>query len=410
MLLIYRYVILISLLTTIVYFLYYVLNAYYLTQHRSETSESEGTNVRDVTILVPVYNERADVFERVIQNIRAQGTRFLVVGDSSDEPYRSIVHKNGGAFVHLAERSGKRITISEGMKYVDSKYVLLVDSDTSLPRDTVEKMLEHFRPNVGGVGANISIRRTEKGVFYSAEFLERTREVILKAMSAKGGSVMVIDGKCAMYRTSLVKPLLLSEEFRNYKVAGKVATMGDDQQLTAYVIRKGYKATKCFDISVETEAPEDFKQFAKQSIRWARSSYFYFLKNLFDGTALKAGAFYTFEAVATFALPILTLGLGFFRFYIDLHIIGIFAGNSLDTVLDSVMAVFALRRGSELIHPLLTLLSLPGPIIFGSTVALTVRRERFRTLAYGGLALVIVFFTSIYGFLTCWQQSKWLTR
>lgn len=410
MLPIYRDIVLVSILTTVIYFLYYTLNAFYLIKHKQEKSDAKGSSIKDVTILIPVYNEKVDVFEKVIRQVKQQGTRYVVVGDSSNEPYRTIVEQNGGIFVHLKTRNGKRIAISEGMKYVDSKFVLFVDSDTTLPANTVIKMLKHFEGNVGGVGANVSTRKTESGASYSAEFLERTREIILKAMSARGGSVMVIDGKCAMYRTELVKPLLLSDSFRNYKVAGKVVMMGDDQQLTAHIIKMGYKATKCFDVTVETEPPEDFKQFIKQSIRWARSSYYYFLKNLTDGTAIKAGGFYTFEAISTFALPIITLGLGLFRFYFEMNVIGIFAGNSFQTIFDIMKNPIILITSRSLFHPFLTLISLPGPLIFGSAVVMNVRRERLRTLGYGGLALLIIFFTSIYGFFTCWKQSKWMTR
>ncbi len=413
MLPIYRDVLLVSILTTIIYLLYYSVNTYYLTRHESVTKPELNVDLEEVTVVVPVYNEKVDVFEKVVAAIKEQNVRFVVVGDSSNEPYRSIVERNGGTFVYLQNRSGKRIAISEGMQRVTTKFVLFVDSDTTLPPDTVVKMLGHFDENVGGVGANVSVRRSPSGASYSAEFLERTREVILKAMAANGGSVMVIDGKCAMYRTELVKPLLISDEFRNYRVAGRVATMGDDQQLTAYIIRNGYKAAKCFDVTVETEPPEDFRQFAKQSVRWARSSYYYFIKNLFDGTTFKAGPFYAFEAISTFALPVITLGLGFFRLYLSIHILGTYAGNSLDTILDLLAnpsVLFTNRVDRALLHPFLTLISLPGPIIFGTAVAYNLRKERLRTLGYGGLALLIIFFTSIYGFMTCWKQSKWMTR
>lgn len=409
MYLVYRDLILISLATVLVYFLYYVLNVYYLMRHRSGAERNEYTDETDVTILVPVYKEKIDVFRRVIERILVQGTRFVVVGDSSYEPYRSMVVEKGGIFVHLKDRMGKRIAISEGMKYVETKFVMFLDSDTVIPTDAAKRMLEHFKKDVGGVGANVSVRKTNSGASYSSEFLERTREVVLKAMSARGGSVMVIDGKCAMYRSDLVKPLLLSPEFRDYKVAGKPTMMGDDQQLSAYVIRKGFKATKCFDVTVETEPPEDFKQFTKQSIRWARSSYFYFFKNLVDGTAIRAGGFYTFESLCTFLLPILAVGLGFFRLYLDLHLIGVTAGNSINTLIDLVTYNFVFSGTRGFIH-LLTFFGLPGPMIFGSAVAMNVKKERLKTLAFGGIALVIIFFTSLYGFLTCWKQSKWLTR
>ncbi|MCL5408089.1 MAG: glycosyltransferase [Candidatus Thermoplasmatota archaeon] len=106
-------------------------------KHRSEPERSEALTKDDVTVLVPVFKEKVEVFDRVIQRIVAQGTRFVVVGDSSDEPYRSIVEKNGGIFILLKERKGKRIAISEGMKYVDTRFVLFVDSGTAIPVDTL---------------------------------------------------------------------------------------------------------------------------------------------------------------------------------------------------------------------------------------------------------------------------------
>lgn len=409
MLLLYRYIILVSLVTTLIYLMYYVINVYYLVRHRSDSSNNMSSASTDVTILVPVFNERLDVFKRVIERISAQGSRFVVVGDSSNEPYRSIVEERGGVFVYLKVRRGKRTAISEGIKYVNTKYVLFVDSDTVIPVDAVQKMLKQFRGNIGGVGANISVRKSENGASYSSEFLERTREVILKAMSARGGSVMVIDGKCAMYKCSIIKPLLLSDEFRKYKVLGKPTMIGDDQQMTAYLIKNGYRAAKSFDVTVETEPPEDFKQFTKQSIRWARSSYYYFMKNLTDGTAIKGGPFYTFEAISTFFLPILTLILGLSRIYLDIHLIGTVAVNSFQTLVDFVISNLVFSGTRKFIQAL-TLIGLPGPMIFASAVTMSVKRERLRTLAYGGIALAIMFFTSLYGFLTCWKQSKWLTR
>jgi cellulose synthase/poly-beta-1,6-N-acetylglucosamine synthase-like glycosyltransferase len=403
------YLILISVATAVIYFFYYILNVYYLMQKRSDPGELEEDTERDVTIIVPVYDEKVEVFERAIDRISVQGSRFVVIGDSSYEPYRSITEEKGGIFVHLEERRGKRIAISEGMKYVETKYVMFVDSDTVIQLDAVKKMLMHFRDNTGGVGANVSVRKTENGASYSSEFMERTREVILRAMSTHGGSVMVIDGKCAMYRSSLVKPLLLSDEFRDYRVGGKPTMMGDDQQMTAYVIKNGYKATKCFDVVVETEPPENFKQFTRQSIRWARSSYYHFFKNLKDGTAKKAGAFYTFETVSTFLLPIITFGIGFFRLYLELHLVAINAGNISDAIADFISYNLLFTGRGHFIH-ILTYIGIPGPLIFGSAVAMNLRRERLRTLGYGGVALVIIFFTSLYGFITCWKQSKWLTR
>ncbi|MEM0130118.1 MAG: glycosyltransferase [Thermoplasmatales archaeon] len=408
---VFTYILLISVVTTAVYLIYYFVNVYYLVRHRGSEERESNIESGDVTILIPVYNEKVDLFTKVIDSAISQGVVVLVVGDSIDEPYRSIAESRGARFIHLERRGGKRKAISEGIKFVETKFVLFLDSDTVLPKNAVRTMLTHFKPNVGGVGANVTVSRSSSGASYSAEFMERAREIVLRAMSAHGGSVMVIDGKCAMYRTEIIKPLILSKEFIDPKIAGRPAIMGDDQQMTSYIIRNGYKAEKSFEVAVETEPPENFKQFTKQSIRWARSSYYYFFKNLFNGTALRAGGFYAFETVATFVMPLLTLGLGIFRLYFEFR----FIGHHASTFLDLVQNFIALnligfhRRGINLFH-LLSYAGIPGPVLFGSALTLNLKRERLRTLGYGGIALLIIFATSIYGMLTCWKQWSWLTR
>lgn len=409
MLHIYLYVILVSLITVAIYFVYYIVNVYYLTRHRGKEDIDPATAERDVTILMPVYNEKIRLFEEALDKVSKQKVKFVVVGDGSNEPYRTITERKGGVFVLLKHRGGKRKALAEAIKYVDSKFVLFVDSDTVIPVNTTDMMLSHFENNIGGVGANVSIRKNSSGASYSAEFMERTREIILKAMSAHGGSVMVIDGKCSMYRTELIKPLLLSEEFNNQKIAGKATMMGDDQQMTAYIIKKGYKAEKCYEIVVETDPPDNFKQFTKQSLRWARSSYYYFFKNLFDGTARRAGAFYTFETISTFLLPIVAMTLGLFRFYFEAQSLLLHAGDSISTLISFLMSDMSFS-GTHMYVNILTMLGLPGPIVFTSAITKNLRRERLTTLAYGGVALVIILFTSLYGFVTCWKQSQWLTR
>lgn len=408
----YLYLLLFSFVIIVIYLIYYTVNVYYALKHKGEGQRvANSTDTpNDVTIIVPVYNEKVNLFEEAIERICKQGAKFIVVGDSSFEPYKSITEQNGGSFIYLEKRGGKRKALVEGIKHADTKFVMFVDSDTIIPLDTTKKLLAQFTDSVGGVGANVTVRKTNRSASYSAEFLERTRELILRAMSFKGGSVMVIDGKCGMYRTALVKPLITSPEFKDYKVAGRPTVVGDDQQLTAHIIKSGYKAAKCYDLVVETESPENFKQFTKQSIRWARSSYYYFLKNLTNGTAVKAGPFYVFEAVTTFILPVIALALSIFKLYFAFVFIGVHAGYSIDTLINFTMFLIGGSIHDHVGTKFMSVVGMIGPILFSSAIVNNLKKERLRTLAFGGIALLIAFFTSLYGLLTCWKQSEWLTR
>ncbi|EQD49933.1 glycosyltransferase, partial [mine drainage metagenome] len=161
------------------------------------------------------------------------------------------------------------------MHYVDTPYVMFVDSDTLLPADSVADLLSSFTSEVGGVGANLRIVEDGRVLSYAAEFVERSREVILKAMN-HNGHVMILDGGAAIYRTELVKPFILSKEFYDYRVLGRKSVAGDDRQLTSYVIKSGYKAIKNYDVNVTTPSQKSLKSYYRQQVRWARNGWYYF--------------------------------------------------------------------------------------------------------------------------------------
>ena len=402
----------ILLIITVVSFIYYVINSYSAIFYSERNNNPDYASADEVTVLMPVYNENVDTFREAITAIADENVKFLVVGDSSYEPYKSIVEENGGTFIHIPQKGGKRNAISLGISHIDTKYTLFIDSDTVIPKGAVTGMLSKFSDEVGGVGANITVRNNGKGVSYSSEFMERAREIVLRAMSTKG-SVMVLDGKCAVYRTGLVKPLMLSDEFRNHKIFGRKSIIGDDQQMTGYIIKKGYKAVKAYDVVAVTDSQENYKQFIKQNIRWARSSYVYFIKNLINGTARKAGWFYIFESFYTFLLPVIALFIAIFRVYFEFSTIGT---ASISTILtfthleDLLLIGVSKARYVDLARILLGIMNGMGTMLFASAVVSRIPKERIKTLAFGGVGLALLFFTSIYGLMTFWKQSKWLTR
>jgi cellulose synthase/poly-beta-1,6-N-acetylglucosamine synthase-like glycosyltransferase len=390
--------------------IYYLVNSYHSINYRQPT----GTNpvyLDRVTALIPVYNEDPEIFARVIAAVKKQGIKFVVVGDSSFDPYRKITDENGGTFIYLPKHGGKRKAVSEGIREITTDFVLLVDSDTIIPAKTVSSMLSKFDPDVGGIGANLSVRRDDNWISYSAEFVERSREVLFRSLSSHG-SVMLLDGACVMYRTSLVKPFILSSEYTDHRVFGKKSQLGDDRQLTGFVIRSNYKAIKDFDVAAEVTAPKTVGKLVRQNIRWARSNWVNFFRELFNGTAKKAGKFYTFDLLYTYMLPIIFLGIGFVQVYLFFHIDYHFLVRHLTHVpsftalmsrMTDVKAVFFLRL-------LLTLVNYVSTAVFTLAIAFRINKERLKTLAYGSIAMAVMLTTTIYGLLTIWKQNGWMTR
>ena len=394
-------------LLTLATVFYYLINSYSSMRYISQTDYSL-VDPNKATIVIPVYNEKENIFTEAIDSVSRQGCSFVVVGDSSYEPYKAITETRGGLFVHQKSRQGKKKALALAMGYLSTEYVMFMDSDTILPENAVSSMMSHFVNNVGGVGANLTIKKTGDPISYASEFVERSREVIFRAMSAHG-NVMNLDGACVMYRTDIIRPFIMSKEFSDFSIMGKSSPLGDDWQMTGYIIKNGYKAVKDYTTKVQCYPQENVKKFFRQNLRWSRSNWIRFGRELREGTIIKAGGFYTLEMVYTFALPFIALGIGIFKLY------SFFLFNHASFQAGDIFA-FALfgdlnTLGSHLfIRVAVALMNLGGSAIFLGAVVQRMSGERLKTIAYGALALGVLFVTSIYGLLTFWKGNSWGTR
>ncbi len=401
--------VLIALIFSVISAGFYLINSIRSVFYKDNTKVSDH-KVEEVTIVVPVYNEDSEIFEKVIASLSSQGSPVLVVGDGVEKPYRQIAYKYGCKFIRNKKRGGKRAGMVHAMDYVDTPFVMFVDSDTIVPKDGVAKLLSKFEPDVGGVGANLSVENDGTAVSYSSEFVERSREVVLKAMSVSG-SVMLLDGPCAVYRTELVKPFIKSPEFSQLKVFGRRNNqgMGDDRQLTSYIIRSNYRAIKNYDVLVKTQAKQNYKSYVKQQVRWSRTGWYYFFKDLVNGTSRKAGVFYTFELIYLYVLPVVILGLTLAQVYfitshhVPYHLImSLLTPKGLEIFIfqafSATMSVRFLKLISMIVNGF-------GVTVFGIAISTNMLKRKLRTFAFGGIALLIMFATFFYGLLTVWKQS-----
>ncbi len=396
---------------TLTTFIYYVINILGSKKFSKEHTRDD-LSPHDVTICIPVYNEDPEIFNECISSVSTQGSKFVVVGDSSLEPYKSIVESHGGIFVHKPLREGQKRAIAKSMEYVESPYVMIMDSDTILPEGAVKSMVSHFVEGVGGVGPNIGVKNTGTPVAYGAEFVERTREIVYRSMSAHG-SVMHLDGPCVMYRSDLIKPFITSDKFLDFKVFGKTTQLGEDWLMALHALTSDLRLVKDYTVRIETYPQKTFKKFYKQSLRWSRSEWVRFGMEFKTRNAFKQGGFYTFELVYTYMLPFVAIAAFFMRAIPVL----LFQIHQPDPdFFDFIRTLTFLgnahhfRPMSELYNSLLFGLNFTGSGIFVLTVAGKINRERLKTLGYGAVAMGLLFVTTVYGAFTFWKEPKWGTR
>ncbi|QKR00176.1 glycosyltransferase [Metallosphaera tengchongensis] len=424
--------------------LVYFLLISYFSVNSKKFARNPVKDLSDVTVLIPVYGEDEAVFRKVISSVARQGARILVVGDGCDEPYRSIVNSAGGEFLRTPERSGKRVALSFGINHVKSKYVLLLDSDTILPQDGLKNMLSIMDKDVGGVSVNVRNVKTGN-TYYLAELIERLKEMTMRAVNGSGYA-MLLNGKCSLYRVDLIKPFMQTDEFKYPTFLGRRALIGDDKQLTNYVISKGFKAIVDFETVALTYPPENLKKLSKQLLRWSRANYYFFAREIRDGTMLKRGPVYVYNFFYTTVLPfLLTVMTVLDLFFMDsvladtnpvdyenaviyggnfiLHLPLIIAKRLLFTFFVGYFPIAHLHPRVPQLHAnLLPRINLKYSIILGHLANyLTIvpfvyslwrlmAEEKLKTLVIGSLGLLIQWIVSFYALLTIWDQDKWLTR
>jgi len=104
--------------------------------------------VRDITILVPAYNE-AQRIESTLHKIlayapdRFERSEVLVVDDGSADGTADLVEKRFGDRVRVVrrpQRGGKGAAVRSGVMAASGQWILFVDADLSIPIEEIEKL------------------------------------------------------------------------------------------------------------------------------------------------------------------------------------------------------------------------------------------------------------------------------
>ncbi len=110
-----------------------------------------------ITFVVPV-RDRALSLERLLTSIGAE-QKIIVVDDFSrnPQPIAEITKRHGGQLIALTENVGPAGARNAGLEFVNTPYVVFVDSDVRLSSEVVPVLLKHFNdPKVALVAPRIS--------------------------------------------------------------------------------------------------------------------------------------------------------------------------------------------------------------------------------------------------------------
>lgn len=232
-----------------------------------------------VTVLVPCMNEGA-VVRQTIERIFAAGypdpkLEVVCVNDGSsdntlEEMLAAQTRHGNLVIVDFEKNRGLCHAWAVATLIARGEYIVCVDSDTFVFPGSLRKLVQAFvDPTVGGVSGHCDVENA------STNLLTQMQDVryffsykIMKAAESVFGAVSCLPGCFSAYRRVCVLHVL--DDWLNSTVWGKHGNYADDRSLTNRIL-KDYKIVYDDEALATTIAPENWRVYTHQQLRWVRS-------------------------------------------------------------------------------------------------------------------------------------------
>jgi hyaluronan synthase len=232
-----------------------------------------------IAVVMPAFNEEDAVANSVGSLLAVdyppEKLDIVVVNDgSTDGTLREIERVAASSesvrVISFPENRGKRAAMAAGIRATSSAIVAFVDSDSSLERDALRRIVRGFiEPKVGAIAGHAEVLNARES------WIARMQAVryfvafrVCKAAESIFGAVTCCSGCFSAYRREAIAPVL--ERWEHQRFLGRPATYGDDRSLTNFVLRS-------WDVRYDelarsrTIVPTTFRVFLRQQLRWKRS-------------------------------------------------------------------------------------------------------------------------------------------
>jgi hyaluronan synthase len=235
----------------------------------------------EIALVVPVYNEDPELFQRVLRSIEMQTmppASVWIIDDASSsssagdaaERWARAPHPFSVHVVRRMQNAGKRRAQAVAFRVRGADVFVTIDSDTVVAADAIEQLVAPFaNDDVQAVTGHV------RALNWRASLLSRLIDVRYanaflweRAAYSSLGSVLCCCGSLAAYRSSLIGEHL--DDFLAQTFLGVPSEYGDDRRLTNYALLGG---AVVFQPTARawTAVPDRLGHFVRQQIRWNKS-------------------------------------------------------------------------------------------------------------------------------------------
>ena len=253
----------------------YLIKLYMSRKYRSFPMSDEDCKFPAVSIIIPVVDEKPEVWRRTLYDIEraCDGLEHQVIvvpnGEFSEQNARAA-EQQGFELIKIPQAS-KRLAVEAGTRRVKHPITIILDSDTFATSDSIKNLLPVFQDaQIGGATPKHEIFNREPLMRRISNWLEDLRfNEVLKGQSVNG-AVSCLPGRMFAIRTPLLKSFVADLATQTF--LGAPCYSGDDRYLTSRLLKEGYQTVYQSKSLVYTDAPDTLKGFAKQRLRWSRTS------------------------------------------------------------------------------------------------------------------------------------------
>ena len=247
----------------------------------------------DFTIICTTLGTQSDLVTNVQSWLAANPAAVLIITiDETFPQLQALMESVVDPRLHLLSINSIpginwRPGACEGIRRTKTPYLVFVDDDVTWGSRTLEYIAHAFaNPDVGGVNTMqevhpISLQFTTWESFGALNLVRRN---ILHSFLAyfRDGHVLNLSGRTAGYRTKVLQQedfyfALMNEYWRGRDLINT----GDDNLLTSWVLRKGWKT--CFlnqrEATIATSMNDDMS-YLKQLMRWSRDTARNYIRDL----------------------------------------------------------------------------------------------------------------------------------
>jgi cellulose synthase/poly-beta-1,6-N-acetylglucosamine synthase-like glycosyltransferase len=229
-------------------------------EKREDREPSEKHELPSYSVLIPAHNEDS-VIRQALSSCSAQTVkpeRVVILDDASHCDYRSIVESTypDAEIVRTETRRGKAFNVGMFSKELHSDFVLVLDADSYVEPDYVEKILSSAPFDVA-FGTVMPDEESSKAIYGRQRLVEYTfgQVVWKRAFNLMGAPN--ITGCFAVYRTGLLRDL-----------GFPARTETEDLDLCWTILEKNGKILYVPEARGFTKEPGSFPEYHAQVKRW----------------------------------------------------------------------------------------------------------------------------------------------